>query len=110
MLSLTFVMLIAGQADDRLFVATPLTKPMEFTPGIEGPQCDRNGFIYAVNFQKQQTIGKVSPRGHGEIFVTLPGNSSGNGIIFDSQGRMYVADYTEHNVLRIEMTSGKIEV
>jgi sugar lactone lactonase YvrE len=110
MLGITLAVLLAAQTDEKLFVATPLTKPGEFTAGIEGPQCDRDGFIYAVNFHKQQTIGKVSPDGRGEIFVTLPGKSTGNGIVFDAQGRMYIADYVEHNVLRVDMASKKIEV
>jgi len=110
MLKIAFVLLLASQADEKLFVATPLTKPMEFTPGIEGPQCDRNGNIYAVNFRDQQTIGKVSPDGRGDIFLTLPGKSTGNGIVFDPTGRMYVADYEAHNVLRIDMKTRKIDV
>lgn len=97
-------------ADEQPFHATPLTKPGEFTAGIEGPNCDRDGNIYAVNFSRQQTIGKVTPAGVGEIFVMLPGKSTGNGIVFDQQGQMYVADYVEHNVLRIDLKSRKISV
>lgn len=110
MWNLALAMILATQAEEKLFIATPLTKPNEFTEGIEGPQCDRDGFIYAVNFEKQQTIGKVSPAGKGEVFLTLPNKSTGNGIVFDPQGRMYIADYVEHNVLRVDMTSKKIEV
>lgn len=110
MLGLALIVLLTAQTDDKLFVATPLTQPNEFTPGIEGPQCDRAGNIYAVNFEKQQTIGKVTPQGKGEIFVTLPGASTGNGIVFDSQGTMFVADYVGHNVLRINMKTRQVEV
>jgi gluconolactonase len=99
-----------AKEQEKLFVASPLTKEGEFTPGIEGPQCDREGNIYAVNFGKQQTIGKVSPAGKGEVFLTLPGKSTGNGIVFDAQGRMYIADYVEHNVLRVDMQTKKIDV
>lgn len=101
---------LMAEADQASFVAKPLTQPGQFTAGIEGPQCGKDGTIYAVNFAKEQTIGKVSPEGKGEIFVTLPGKSTGNGIVFDKQGRMYVADYVEHNVLRIDMKTKKIEV
>ena len=87
---------------EELFVATPLTEPKSFTAGIEGPACDAAGNVYAVNFARPQTIGKVTPDGRGEVFVTLPGKSSGNGIVFDRQGTMYVADYGGHNVLRID--------
>ena len=70
-------------ANEKLFVATPLTKPGEFTPGIEGPACDANGNIFAVNFKSQQRIGRVTPDGKGEVFVNLPKKSVGNGIRFD---------------------------
>ncbi len=110
MLSILIAMLLAGQSDEKLFVATPLTKPKQFTPGIEGPQCDRAGNVYAVNFEKQQTIGKVTPSGEASVFVTLPNASTGNGIVFDTRENMYVADYVGHNVLRIDMTTRKIEV
>lgn len=110
MLLLMLSLLVANQADEKLFVATPLTSPGQFTPGIEGPQCDRDGNIYAVNFEKEHTIGKVSPKGNAVLFVTLPGNSIGNGIVFDPQGLMYVADYTQHNVLRIDPKTKAIDV
>lgn len=100
----------ADAGDDKLFVTTALTQPKEFTPGIEGPQCDRDGNVYAVNFAKQQTIGKVTPAGKGEIFLELPGESTGNGIVFDSHGRMLIADYVGHNVLRVDLSSKKITV
>lgn len=99
-----------ANAKAKPFVATPLTKSGEFTPGIEGPQCDKAGNIYAVNFAKQQTIGKVSPEGKGEVFVTLPGMSTGNGIVFDKNGHMFIADYVGHNVLRVDMKTRKVEV
>jgi sugar lactone lactonase YvrE len=100
----------AGEKAAPLFKAAPLTKEKEFTPGIEGPNCDREGNIYAVNYEKDGTIGKVTPDGMGSIFVTLPDKSLGNGIVFDTKGRMYVADYVNHNVLRIDMKTKKIEM
>jgi gluconolactonase len=93
---------------EKLFIATPFAGG--FTPGIEGPNCDRDGNVYVVNFQKEQTIGKVTPAGKAEVFVTLPGKSTGNGIVFDRQGFMYVADYMEHNVLKIDMKTKAITV
>lgn len=95
---------------DKLFVATPLTPEKAFTPGIEGPGCDAQGNIYVVNYAKQQTIGKTTPDGKSEIFVTLPGKSTGNGIVFDKAGFMYVADYAEHNVLKVDMKTKEIAV
>ena len=96
--------------NEPLWTPRALTKPGEFTPGIEGPACDRAGNIYAVNFAKQQTIGKTTPDGRSEIFVTLPGKSTGNGIVFDRAGFMYVADYVEHNVLRVDMKTKAVSI
>ena len=44
------------------------------------------------------------------MFVTLPKDSVGNGIRFDHAGRMYVADYVGHNVLRIDPGTRAVEV
>jgi gluconolactonase len=93
---------------EKLFVATPFADG--FTAGIEGPNCDKDGNVYVVNFQKEQTIGKVTPEGKAEVFVTLPGKSTGNGIVFDRMGFMYVADYAAHNVLKIDMKAKAITV
>jgi sugar lactone lactonase YvrE len=87
---------------EALFVATPLTEPGSFTEGIEGPNCDAQGNIYAVNFARQGTIGRVTPEGRGEVFVELQNGSIANGIVFDRAGMMYAADYVNHNVLRID--------
>lgn len=103
-------LLVAQAADEPLWTSKPLTKPGEFTPGIEGPATDASGAIFAVNFAKQGTIGRVTPDGKGEVWVTLPEGSVGNGIRFDRAGTMYVADYMRHNVLRIDPRTKKIDV
>ncbi len=97
-------------AEEKLFVARPLTEEKSFTPGIEGPGCDRDGNVYAVNFARQQTIGKVTPDGKAEVFITLPNKSTGNGIVFDRHGFMYIADYVEHNILKVDMKTKDISV
>jgi gluconolactonase len=101
---------IVRAANEELFVATPLTEKNGFTSGIEGPACDAAGNIYAVEFAKHQTIGKVTPDGKAEIFVTLSGKSSGNGIVFDPAGQMFVADDTAHNVLLIDVKTRAVSV
>ena len=93
-----------------LWEARPLTRPHEFTPGIEGPACDREGNLYAVNFQQQGTIGRVDVAGAGEVFVTLPPGSVGNGIRFNAAGDFFVADYMGHNVLRVHPATRKVTI
>ena len=105
------VLSLTSFADDRpLFVATPLTNTGAFNPAIEGPACDTAGNIYFVNGAWMQTIEKVTPQGATEVFVTLPGNSVGNGIRFGRDGVMYVADYTAHNILRVDMKTRAVSV
>lgn len=97
-------------AAETLYVSTPLTAPHSFTPEIEGPACDRDGNIYAVSFARKPTIGRVAPDGRAEVFVEMPEGSLGNGIRFNRDGIMFVADYTGHNVLRIDPRTRRIEV
>lgn len=90
-------------AASDLYQARQLTAHTTFTDGVEGPACDRNGVLYAVNYARQHTIGRVQPDGTADIFLELPDGSIGNGIRFDSAGAMYIADYTNHNILRVDM-------
>ena len=95
---------------DELFVARPLTEQGSFTGGVEGPACDVDGNVYAVNFAEQGTIGRVTPDGQAEVFLRLPEGSVGNGIRFDRAGTMYVADYPQHNVLRVDPATREVTV
>ena len=79
-----------------------------FTNGIEGPATDKAGNLYAVNYGKEGTIGIVRPDGSHECFVTLPEGSTGNGIRFNKAGDMLVADYTGHNILKVDMQTKAI--
>lgn len=93
-----------------LFVSSTFTPVNSFTSGVEGPGVDKEGNLYAVNYHHQGTIGKITPSGVAEIFVELPKGSIGNGIRFDSNGNMFVADYTNHNILKIDMNTKQVTV
>lgn len=73
-----------------------------FSAAVEGPAVDNNGNLYAVNFGRDGTVGKVSSSGKASLYLTLPTGSTGNGIVFDHSGTMYIADYTGHNILRYQ--------
>lgn len=96
--------------NEEFFVSSEFTPVNGFTSGIEGPACDANGNLYAVNFERQHTIGKVTPAGEASVFVELPTGSIGNGIRFNSEGFMFIADYTNHNVLKVDMETREISV
>lgn len=96
--------------NEELFVSREFTPVNGFTSGIEGPACDAAGNLYAVNYERQHTIGKVTPDGDSSVFVELPTGSIGNGIRFNSAGFMFIADYTNHNVLKVDMDTRDISV
>jgi len=115
-LSLTFLLVSivfftnAQDSKTPLYKSSALTDLNGFTRGIEGPAVDKAGILYVVNFAKQGTIGQVSPDGTASLFVELPSGSIGNGIRFDSKGNMLIADYTNHNILKVNMSTKKISV
>ena len=98
-----FFMIVAGdtQASRILYQAQDWVADGQFTQGIEGPAVDNKGNLYVVNYQHQGTIGRVNAKNEVELFISLPNNSVGNGIRFDKQGNMYIADYVNHNILLI---------
>ena len=81
-----------------------------FTQGIEGPAVDNKGNLYAVNFTKEGTVGVISGENKGRIFLTLENNSIANGIRFDQQGNMFMADYVNHNILKYDHLNKKVSV
>jgi sugar lactone lactonase YvrE len=105
--------LLAQKTDDfatSRYQARDLTAENLFTENIEGPNFDKSGNLYVVNFQKDGTIGLVHPDGSVELFVTLPEGSTANAIQFDAAGNMLLADFTGHNILRVDMKTKGITV
>ncbi|GAB3809094.1 SMP-30/gluconolactonase/LRE family protein [Spirosoma humi] len=96
--------------EDELFKARLFTPVNSFTSGVEGPAVDKAGTLYAVNFERQGTIGQVTPDGQASLFVTLPEGSIGNGIRFNQRGDMFIADYPKHNILRVASGSKQVAV
>ncbi|HEX6224262.1 MAG TPA: SMP-30/gluconolactonase/LRE family protein, partial [Chryseolinea sp.] len=103
---------IEAQSQDLtgLFVAQDFTKENIFSGNIEGPAFDKYGNLYVVNFERDGTIGLVKPNGEAELFLALPSGSTANSIQFDSKGTMYLADFTGHNILQVNMKSKKVSV
>jgi gluconolactonase len=96
--------------EKNLFESSVLTPVKSSTGGIEGPAVDKGGTVYYVNFEREGTIGQISPDGKLSVFIDLPEGSIGNGIRFDSKGNMLIADYTGHNILKVNMKSKKLTV
>jgi gluconolactonase len=96
-------------------ISQELYKSVAFTPAksfieCEGPGVDKKGNLYAVNYSRKGTIGRVTPDGVASVFVELPAGSVGNGVRFDSKGNMLIADYTKHNILKVNMKTKAVSV
>jgi gluconolactonase len=106
---LLFCVLRVGAQDlERLYLAEDFTAENLFTNNIEGPAFDHDGKLYVVNFQKDGTIGYVKPDGTVQLFIELPQGSTANSIQFDSKGNMLLADFTGHNILKVDMRTRKV--
>jgi len=114
LVSIATVAMPALAAEGASFVARDLVGDGVFGGGIEGPATGPDGTLYAVSFGRDGTIGQVATgadgRGEASLFVELPEGSTGNGIRFGADGTMYVADYTGHNVLAIDMATRQVRV
>lgn len=95
---------------EELFTSKVFTPAHSFTAGVEGPATDKDGNLYAVNFSHKGSIGKVTPGGESSVFIELPNGSIGNGIRFNSKGEMLIADYVNHNILRVTMADKQLSI
>ena len=99
-----------SKTSEEMYSSTDLTAVNSFTSGAEGPAVDKDGNLYAVNYSREGTIGKITPAGDSTIFIELPNGSIGNGIRFNSKGEMLIADYTNHNIIKVDVASKQLSV
>ncbi|MEC8636343.1 MAG: SMP-30/gluconolactonase/LRE family protein [Bacteroidota bacterium] len=92
------------QSQDLVFVG-------QYTSGLEGPSVDQDGNLYFVNPKHSGSVGKVDTEGNFSLFIEhLPEGSTANGIRFGQDQSMYLADYTGHNVLKVNLQSKEVSV
>ena len=92
------------QSRDLVFVG-------EFTTELEGPAIDQEGNLYFVNPTHSGSVGKVDTEGNFSLFIEhLPEGSTANGIRFGQDQSMYLADYTGHNVLKVNLLTKEVSV
>lgn len=106
----SLVVVFASCKRNKYWKARDLTAENVFTKSIEGPAAIGSGLLYVVNYEKNGTIGIVDATGNAELFATLPEGSIGNGIRFDMDWNMYIADYTRHNILVMRSGERSIHV
>ena len=92
------------QSQDLVFVG-------QYTSGLEGPAVDQDGNLYFVNPTHSGSVGKVDSEGSFSLFIEhLPEGSTANGIRFGQDQSMYLADYTGHNVLKVNLQTKVVSV
>lgn len=101
---------VAFSAKAQVYEARDFTDENLFSENIEGPNVDKNGNLYVVNFQKDGTIGLVKINGEVELYVTLPEGSVANAIMFDKKWNMLLADWQGHNVLKVDAKTKAVSV
>jgi len=107
----TIIFFLSGfSAVSQNYIAKDLTAENLFTGNIEGPNIDRYGNFFVVNFQKDGTIGLVHDNGTVELWATLPEGSIGNAIMFDKNENLLIADFKAHNVLKIDRKTKSVSV
>jgi gluconolactonase len=110
LLTIVTCLLLALTAQSQYYEARDLTAENIFSENIEGPNVDKDGALFVVNFQKDGTIGFVHPNGEVELFITLPEGSVANAIMFDKKGDMLLADWKGHNVLKVNKKTKTVSV
>lgn len=95
--------------DTAAYQAHDLTAENLFSTNIEGPAF-RNDTLFVVNYQHDGTIGMVFPDGAVELYKDLPSGNTANSIKFDTKGNMLLADFTGHNILKINPSDKAVSV
>jgi gluconolactonase len=104
------ILLLSVFCQAQVYEARDFTAENIFSENIEGPNVDKAGALYVVNFQRDGTIGKVLFNGEVELFVTLPEGSVANSIMFDKKGNLLLADWKGHNVLLVDKKTKAVTV
>lgn len=104
------IVILIACTPSKYFTATDLTPENSFSGNCEGPNVDKAGNLYVVNYQKDGTVGMITPDGRASVFVELPEGSTANAIRFDSRGDMLLADFSGHNLLKINPATKKVSV
>lgn len=108
--TLTLCTVYTTNLQAQLIVSKDFTAENLFSRNIEGPAVDKNGQLFVVNYGVDGTIGKVNGDGSCQLFATLPTGSIANSIQFDSKGNMLLADFTQHNILHLDVKTKAITV
>ena len=102
---------VACQPKERLYEAVDYVYVGAFSRELEGPATDKKGTLFFVNPIHSGSIGRINNKGAFDLFIKhLPEGSTANGIRFGQDGAMYLADYTGHNILKVDVSTKEVKV
>jgi signal peptidase len=76
---------------------------------IDGPAIDRNGTIYIANLLEKGTIAKMEKGGEFKNWLSLPDHGLSSSIRFNSDNKMFVSDFKNHRIYRVDPNTAAIE-
>lgn len=110
-ITILIVSLGLSNCQEELYIAQDYVYVGEFTESLEGPAVDQNGNLYFVNPDHKGAIGVVDQNGVFSIFIDqLPEGSTANGIRINQNGELFMADYTGHNILKVDPETKEVSV
>lgn len=110
-IAILIVSLGLSNCQEELYIAQDYVYVGEFTESLEGPAVDQNGNLYFVNPDHKGAIGVVDQNGVFSIFIDqLPEGSTANGIRINQNGELFMADYTGHNILKVDPETKEVSI
>lgn len=110
-IAILIVSLGLSNCQEELYIAQDYVYVGEFTASLEGPAVDQNGNLYFVNPDHKGAIGVVDQNGVFSIFIDqLPEGSTANGIRINQNGELFMADYTGHNILKVDPETKEVSI
>lgn len=110
-ITILIVSLGLSNCQEELYIAQDYVYVGEFTESLEGPAVDQNGNLYFVNPDHKGAIGVVDQNGVFSIFIDqLPEGSTANGIRINQNGELFMADYTGHNILKVDPETKEVSI
>jgi sugar lactone lactonase YvrE len=108
--SFSFLIISCKVVRPTLWQAKDVTTEHLFTNNCEGPATDKQGNLFVVNIEKDGTVALIKNGEKPTVFLELPEGSIGNGIRFNKNGDMFIADFKGHNVFKVDVKTRKISV
>ena len=110
-IALLILFFILSNCQEELYISQDYVYVGEFTESLEGPAVDQKGNLYFVNPDHVGSIGVVDQQGNFSIFIDqLPEGSTANGIRINQKGELVIADYTGHNILKVDPKTKEVSV